>query len=426
MNLLDLLKKYILKAFYDLFLFFYKLIIRIASIWNPKAKRWLEGRRNYFQRIQEIPKQEKTVWMHAASLGEFEQGRPVLKLIREHFPKTSFIITFFSPSGYQIATKDKEFRQVYYLPLDSGANARKMLDIIKPDLVLWVKYEFWHYYLQEISKRQIPVLLISGAFRSDQRFFKPFGKFWRNILNVFDHFFLQNQTSIDVLLNIIPERKITLSGDTRCDRVINIAANFNEVPGIREFCNGKQTIVAGSTWEDDEAEWVHFIKQNPDMRFIIAPHEVDDENIKDVRNEFKTSITYSAWIDGNFSNREKTNCMIIDNIGMLSRLYAYATITYVGGGFGYDGLHNILEAAVYGKPVIFGPEFEKNFEAKELIDSGGAFSVNSALELEKTVLNLLRHPEKLVASGKAAADYVQKNAGASEKIINYIRKNELL
>lgn len=426
MNLLDLLKKYILKAFYDLFLFFYKLIIRIASIWNPKAKRWIEGRRNYFQRIPEIPKQEKTVWMHAASLGEFEQGRPVLKLIREHFPKTSFIITFFSPSGYQIATKDKEFRQVYYLPLDSGANARKMLDIIKPDLVLWVKYEFWHYYLQEISKRQIPVLLISGAFRSDQRFFKPFGKFWRNILNVFDHFFLQNQTSIDVLLNIIPERKITLSGDTRCDRVINIAANFNEVPGIMDFCNGKQTIVAGSTWEDDEAEWVHFIKQNPDMRFIIAPHEVDDENIKDVRNEFKTSITYSAWIDGNFSNREKTNCMIIDNIGMLSRLYAYATITYVGGGFGYDGLHNILEAAVYGKPVIFGPEFEKNFEAKELIDSGGAFSVNSALELEKTVLNLLRHPEKLAASGKAAADYVQKNAGASEKIINYIRKNELL
>jgi 3-deoxy-D-manno-octulosonic-acid transferase len=426
MNLLDLLKKYILKAFYDLFLFLYPLIIRIASIWNPKAKSWLEGRRNYFQEIQEIPKQEKTVWVHAASLGEFEQGRPVLKLIKEHFPKTSFIITFFSPSGYQIATKDKEFRQVYYLPLDSRKNAGKMLDIIKPDLVLWVKYEFWHYYLQEISKRQIPVLLISGAFRKNQRFFKPYGRFWRNILKAFDHFFLQNQTSRDVLLSIIPERKITLSGDTRCDRVINIVANFNEVPGIREFCNSKQTIVAGSTWEDDEAEWVHFVNQNPDMRFIIAPHEVDDENIKDVRKEFKTSITYSAWIDGNFSNPEKTNCMIIDNIGMLSRLYAYATITYVGGGFGYDGLHNILEAAVYGKPVIFGPEFEKNFEAKELIDSGGAFSVNSALELEKTVLNLLRHPEKLAASGKAAADYVQKNAGASEKIITYIREKELL
>lgn len=401
-------------------------MIRVASIWNPKAKQWLEGRRNYFQRIQEIPKPGKTVWMHAASLGEFEQGRPVLKLIIEHFPKTSFIITFFSPSGYQIATKDKDFRQVYYLPLDSRKNARKMLDIIKPNLVLWVKYEFWHYYLQEISKRQIPVLLISGAFRNNQRFFKPYGKFWRNILNAFDHFFLQNQTSRDVLLSIIPQRKITLSGDTRCDRVINIAANFDEVPGIREFCNGKQTIVAGSTWEDDEAEWVHFVNQNPDMRFIIAPHEVDDENIKDVRKEFKTSITYSSWIDKNFSNPGKINCLIIDNIGMLSRLYAYAIITYVGGGFGYDGLHNILEAAAYGKPVIFGPEFEKNFEAKELIDAGGAFSVNSALELEKTVLNLLSHPEKLAASGKAAADYVQKNAGASEKIIAYIREKELL
>ena len=415
-----------MKAFYDLFLFLYRSGIRVASIWNPKAKRWVRGRTNFFQRIREIPKKNKTVWLHAASLGEFEQGRPVLKLLKEYFPDTSFIITFFSPSGYEVASRDQEFTQVYYLPMDSANNARKMLDIIRPDLVLWVKYEFWHYYLSEIRERNIPVILISGAFRNNQRFFKPYGKFWRKILDVFEHFFLQNQISRDILQSIIPPEKITVSGDTRCDRVINIAANFSDVPGIREFCAGKQTVVAGSTWEDDEAEWVHFIHQHPEMRFIIAPHEVDEENIKDVSTEFKTSITYSFWREQGFNQLENVNCLIIDNIGMLSRLYSYATITYVGGGFGYDGLHNILEAAVYGKPVVFGPEYDKNFEAKELIDAGGAFSVNNALELEKTVGNLLSNPQKMAASGKAAADYVQKNVGASVKIVNYISEKRLL
>ena len=227
---------------------------------------------------------------------------------------------------------------------------------------------------------------------------------------------------------LIEEEKITISGDTRCDRVINIAENFKEVPGIADFCGNKKVIVAGSTWEDDEAEWTHFVKTHPEIKFIIAPHEVDEENLADVRKEFPGSLFYSEWLEAPPPLKfvEAINCIIIDNIGMLSRLYKYATITYVGGGFGYNGLHNILEAAVYGKPVIFGPEYEKNFEARDLVECSGAISIENALELEKIVNRLLNNEEEIRARGMTAKNYVYSNAGASEKIIDYFQKNRLL
>jgi len=240
---------------------------------------------------------------------------------------------------------------------------------------------------------------------------------------------VQNISSKEQLQKLVANEKITFSGDTRCDRVINIAENFIEVPGIQDFCGNNKVIVAGSTWEDDEAEWTHFVKTHPEIKFIIAPHEVDKENLNDVKKEFYNSIFYSEWIAINKTNGNsdlKTNCVIIDNIGMLSRLYKYATITYVGGGFGYNGLHNILEAAVYGKPVIFGPEYEKNFEAEEMIESTGAISIESAIELEKIVNNLLNKPEEIESRGNAAKNYIYNNAGASQKIINYIQLNRLL
>ncbi len=411
---------------YNIFLVIYSFGIRIVSFWNPKAKLWIGGRKTVFENLKNIqnPGKQKTIWMHCASLGEFEQGKPVLKKISDSFPNVSILITFFSPSGYEIAKKDKNFKQVFYLPMDSSSNAKKFINIIKPDLVLWVKYEYWFYYLKELRKKNTPVLLISGVYLNSQPFFKWYGKFWRNMLATFTHFFVQNNNSQQILELIIPKERITVSGDTRCDRVIDIATNFIEIPAIANFCGDGKVIVAGSTWEDDEAEWIHFVKHRPEIKFIIAPHEIDHENLESIKKEFSGSVYYSEYVSNNIEN-QKSNCLIIDNIGMLSRLYKYADITYIGGGFGYKGLHNILEAAVYGKPVIFGPEFEKNFEAEELINAGGGISIENALELEKVINELLSNEKEILLRGKASRDYVYNNAGASEKIISCIQKNRL-
>jgi 3-deoxy-D-manno-octulosonic-acid transferase len=413
---------------YNLFLVIYFLGIRLVSAWNKKAKLWVNGRKNLFENLNEtyVAGTRKKVWMHCASLGEFEQGRSVLKKIVENYPETTIAITFFSPSGYEIAKRDKDFKQVYYMPIDSAENATKLLDILKPDLVLWVKYEYWYYYLREIKRRNIPLLLISGVYNSNQIFFRWYGSLYRKMLDCFSHFFVQNIFSKNLLRKLIAEEKISVSGDTRCDRVINIAENFIEVPGIASFCGTNKVVVAGSTWEEDEAEWTHFVKTHPEIKFIIAPHEIDDENLVDVKKEFPGSIFYSEWMKKQVSGNEISNCMIIDNIGILSRLYKYATITYVGGGFGYNGLHNILEAAVYGKPVIFGPEYEKNFEAEELIDRSGAISIENALELEKVVNGLFDNEVEMASRGIASKNYVYNNAGASQKVIDYIQKNRLL
>jgi len=416
--------------FYHLFLFIYKTGIYFVSFWNKKAKLWIIGRKNIFKRLREaIPseKNEKIVWMHCASLGEFEQGRPVLQKLKETSPEIFIVVTFFSPSGFEIIKNNKDFKNIFYLPMDSKIHAKNFLNIVRPDLVLWVKYEYWHYYLQEIKKREIPLLMISGVYRESQVFFKWYGGFYKNMLQAFAHFFVQNENSKGWLEKLVSPEKITISGDTRCDRVINIAVNFTEVAGISEFCGNHKVIVMGSTWEDDEAEWTHYVRQHRDVKFIIAPHEIDKENLNDIKKEFEGSVFYSEWVNSNFNERiVESNCLIIDNVGMLSRLYYYATITYVGGGFGADGLHNILEAAVYGKPVIFGPEYYRNFEAEEMIDCSGGISIENALSLEKVVDNLLNNKEELIARSAAARDYVYKNAGATEKIISFIRnKNGL-
>jgi 3-deoxy-D-manno-octulosonic-acid transferase len=417
---------------YQIFLAIYSIGIRLASPWNTKAKLWVKGRSWLLKKLEAdyCPAIGKRVWIHCASLGEFEQGRPVLQQLKKDFPGISILVTFFSSSGYEIALKDKEFRDVYYLPMDSPQHAKKMTDIIRPDLVLWVKYEYWFYYLREFRRRNIPVLLISGVYRTSQPFFKWYGKFWHNMLEAFTHFFVQERASEDNLQKIIAAARITVAGDTRCDRVITIAESFTEVPGITDFCGNAPVIVAGSTWEDDEAEWTHFVKQHPEIKFIFAPHEIDAENLAFVRSEFSGSVLYSDYLQMHKPiqpGKEATpNCLIIDNIGMLSRLYKYATITYVGGGFGYKGLHNILEAAVFGKPVIFGPEYEKNFEAEELIDCSGAISIGNALELEQVINNLLLNREEAGSRGTAAKNYVYKNAGATQKIIDFIQKNRLL
>jgi len=423
--------------FYHLFLILYKSGIYLVSFWNKKAKLWISGRKNVFEEIQtalQSTVNKKIVWMHSASLGEFEQGRPVLNKIKEEFPDVTIFLTFFSPSGYEIVKSNKDFKNVFYLPMDSKIHAKKWMDILNPALVLWVKYEYWHFYLQEIKQRHIPLLMVSGVYRSNQVFFRWYGGFYTNMLKCFTHFFVQNEDSKEHLQKLIPLEKITVSGDTRCDRVINIAENFTEVPAIAAFCGHHKVIVAGSTWEDDEAEWTHFVRQHPEIKFIIAPHEIDEENLADVRKEFG-GMFYSEWLEKQLpainaqplpNDNEQVNCLIIDNIGMLSRLYYYATVTYVGGGFGDDGLHNILEAAVYGKPVIFGLEYDKNFEAQEMIDCSGAISIENAIDLEKEVNNLLKNESELISRGTAAKNYIYRNAGATDKIISFLKAQDLM
>lgn len=407
--------------FYQIFLFLYRTGIYVVSLWNPKAKLWIKGRIFLFSRLKKNfrPGNEPVVWMHCASLGEFEQGRPLLLNIQEKYPRTKIILTFFSPSGYEIVKRKNIFSHVYYLPVDSYMHARKWMNLVKPTLVIWVKYEYWYYYLTEIKRRNIPLLMVSGVYLRSQPFFKWYGSLYRKMLSCFTHFFVQNTSSARYLRTVVSKEKITIAGDTRCDRVIQIAENFKELEGITEFCGAHRVVVAGSTWEDDEAVWAHYIRTQTELRFIVAPHEIDQENLEQVKKMLDGSILYSEWLA---SGRDQDiNCLIIDNIGMLSSLYRYATLTYVGGGFGADGLHNILEAAVYGKPVLFGPAISKNFEAGDLIDCFGAISINHALELEETVDRLLADEEEILRRGEAAKKYVYMHAGATSKIMDYIQ-----
>ncbi|MEO6327675.1 MAG: glycosyltransferase N-terminal domain-containing protein [Ginsengibacter sp.] len=414
---------------YRFFLLLYYTCIRILSLWNLKAKAWIEGRKN-FPAIDYTKGNNEVVWMHCASLGEFEQGRPLIEAIKSCYPSCKIVISFFSSSGYEIIKNFEGADHIFYLPEDSPRNAKKLISQINPALVLWVKYEYWFYFLNALKKKSIPTLLISGVYRTNMPFFKWYGTLWKTMLNSFTHFFVQNQHSKITLEKLIPAEKITNSGDTRFDRVITIAQKFQPVRGIKEFCGDHPILVAGSTWEDDEAEWIHYVKTHPDFRFIIAPHEIDQENLASIKRQFPTSIFYSEWMKNEqrstINGQRIINCIIIDNIGMLSRLYKYASICYVGGGFGSDGLHNILEAAVYGKPVIFGPEFGRNFEAIEMIEHGGAISIDNAIELEKILNELLSDDTELNRKGEAARNYIYGKAGATKKIMGFIKKNVFL
>ena len=432
------------KLLYNLFLILYSVGIRMASAWNPKAKKWVQGRRNIFDTINaQLPTANcQLIWMHCASLGEFEQGRPLLEELKSNAStgsasKVKIVLTFFSPSGYEVMKDYKGADYVFYLPMDSPANAKKFLDVVQPSLVLWVKYEYWFYYLSEIKQRNIPAILVSGIFRPGQPFFKWYGGIWKKMLQTFTHFFVQNEESESLLAALGFKDNVTINGDTRFDRVLEIAKNFKPVPYIDSFCGNSYVIVAGSTWEEDEIELLHFVNVHKHIKFIIAPHEIDKINLKDVKDEFPNSVFYSdlstvasAKVDNlqgpADEQRHFPNVLIIDNIGMLSSLYKYATVTYVGGGFGADGVHNVLEAAVYGKPVVFGPVYEKFDEATGLVKAEGGISIDGPVNLEAVLNNLLNDEAERKRRGEAARLYVQENAGASKKIIEFIQEKRLL
>ncbi len=422
--------------FYHIFLWLYKIGIRLISPWNRKAKLWLEGRKGLFERIGvEISGPRRSgpvIWMHCSSLGEFEQGRPVLERLRKDSPECRIVLTFFSPSGYETKKDYKGADHIFYLPLDSPKNARQFVNLIKPDLVLWVKYDYWYYFLAELKKRNIPVLLISGIFRPDQPFFHWYGRLHRYMLECFTHLFVQTEGSKTLLGKLRLTEQVSVSGDTRFDRVIEIAEGGAPLPLIAAFCGVRPVIVAGSTWEEDEEELDHYANTHPELRFVVAPHEIGEDRLREVEGLFRHAVRYSTLANAeaaaavSLAGWPEPNVLIIDNIGMLSRLYRYATITYIGGGFGDDGVHNVLEAAVYGKPVVFGPVIEKYIEAIELTESGGGLIIDSALEAEKVFNRLLQDPQECRETGEASRNYVHSKKGATERIIRYITMKKLL
>ncbi|MEO6490315.1 MAG: glycosyltransferase N-terminal domain-containing protein [Ferruginibacter sp.] len=405
---------------YDLFLLLYNFGIRLVSPWNRKARLWIRGR----QRFPSGTFREKTIWMHCASLGEFEQGRPLLEDIKKKYPSYKIVLSFFSPSGYEIRKNYPGADLVFYLPMDNKTNARKLIDTLNPSLVLWVKYEFWYYYLTELKQRKIPVLLVSGIFRSTQPFFKWYGRIWKDMLECFSYLFIQNHESIKLLSSIGKKDHVEIAGDTRFDRVITIAEKKEPVAYIEGFINGHPVLIAGSTWEEDQIELFHFVKTRPDIKFIIAPHEVSDKNLYDVKKEFAGSIFYSSLSEAYMA--EAAHVLIINNVGMLAKLYQYATVSFVGGGFGDDGVHNVLEAAVFGRPVVFGPVYEKYEEASGLVESGGGHSVRNLLELEALLNKLFDENRSPSESGAAAKAFVYGHRGATKKILDHIERNRLL
>jgi len=412
---------------YNLFLWTYGLAVRMVATWNVKARRWLDGRRGLMDKVRTALEGEKApiIWMHCSSLGEFEQGRPVLEKLREKYASHKFVLTFFSPSGYEVRKDYKGADYIFYLPMDGPVRSNDFVETVNPRLVLWIKYDYWYYYLNALRKRDVPLILVSGIFRKDHVFFRWYGGLQRKMLQAFTHFFVQTEGSFDRLQKLGIISNVSVSGDTRFDRVIEIVEQFEGIPLVEKFCGQQPVIVAGSTWLEDEEEIDHFANTNPNIRFIVAPHEIDEDRLREIEGLFETSIRYSELSTGD--GRENTpNVLIIDNIGLLSRLYHYATIAYVGGGFGDDGVHNVLEAAVYGKPVVFGPVYDRYIEAVELVGSGGGFSIENALEAEELFKQLIDNKEEYHQACEASREYVYSRKGATEKILRVIQEKRLL
>lgn len=402
----------------------FALALKGASAFNPKAKLFKDGRTHIFEEIKaaigsksNIPR----VWFHCASLGEFEQGRPVIERFKDEYPEYEIFLTFFSPSGYEVRKDYSLADYVFYLPLDSAENARKFIDLVNPGIAFFVKYEFWYFYLYELKKRSIPVFSISAIFRSDQLFFKSYGGFYRDILQFFDHIFVQDRNS-KLLLQELGIENVTVSGDTRFDRVNALRTSFKKIPLVEEFKDDKPIVVVGSSWKEDLEVLIPFINNNIfGLKFIIAPHEIHKDNIKAIQLSLKKpNIRYSEALALSDHSLSSYNVLIIDNIGLLSSLYHYGEYAYIGGSFG-EGLHNILEPSTFGIPVIFGDKnYAKFKEAKELISAGGALAIGNERELHNA-FQLLADKKHLQKAGKTNADYVLANIGATDQILKYCK-----
>ena len=407
-----------MRLLYSLTIRLYFLGIYIFALFDKKARLWLAGRKGIFRRLdKEIHKEDKIIWFHASSLGEFEQGRPVMDEIRKSHTEFKILLTFFSPSGYEIRKNYQGADYIFYLPIDFKRNAARFINIVKPDKVFFIKYEYWYHYLKALNNRKIPVYLISAIFRKNQLFFRWYGGWYRKMLNYFTHIFVQNDESLR-LLNQHGFRHTTSSGDTRFDRVADIARQTKPIDIAQKFCNDHTVVICGSTWEKDEEFLIRYINQSDSkLKFIIAPHEIHQPHVIKITSALKKP--YIKFSEANSGGLSEKQVLIIDNIGMLSSLYKYGDWAYIGGGFG-AGIHNILEAATFILPVVFGPQYGKFKEAVDLVRLQGAFSISGYSELTDIFDSFLSDKDKRKKSGEIAGKYVNDNQGATLKIMKMI------
>lgn len=413
---------------YDLLILFAGFVLKITALFNKKIKLFIDGRKQTFFKLQQaISEKDEVIWMHCASLGEFEQGRPIIEKLKLKFPNRKVVLTFFSPSGYEVRKNYEYADVVCYLPLDSTQNAKRFLDIVHPQLVIFVKYEFWPNLLKELKIWNIETLLISGIFRENQLFFKSYGGWMRKSLATFSHFFVQDENSKQ-LLNSINFNNVTVSGDTRFDRVFEITQQNNKLSFIEEFIDNKYTLVAGSTWKEDEMMLVDYInnKASENEKFIIAPHNINPKDIANLKNSISKNVVlfsekpFDATQDG--KNLSDYQVFIIDTVGILTKIYSYAAIAYVGGGFTKTGVHNVLEPATFGIPILIGPNYHKFNEAIDLVKNKACFVVANSKELSLHLDKFFQSNDLRLKTGESGKKQVVDKTGATAKILEFIAK----
>jgi 3-deoxy-D-manno-octulosonic-acid transferase len=410
-----------MQILYDILIYIARLFIPILALFNTKMRFFYRGRKGVFSNLRKsISPKDKTIWMHCASLGEFEQGRPILEKLKSQYPDYKLVLSFFSPSGFEIRKNYSGVDVIIYLPLDTKRNVKLFIDLVHPTIAIFVKYEFWPNLLNELKTRKITTLLVSGIFRKEQHFFKKNATRFRASLDAFSHFFVQNQTSVSLLQSIHYDN-VTLSGDTRFDRVADIINQNKELPIIKEFSANAHVLVSGSTWSPDEKLLVNYIDKeaSKDEKFIIAPHNIDKVGITRLQQaiQSKTQLYSKATVQ----NIKDVKVLIIDSIGLLTSIYAYANVSFVGGGFG-TGIHNILEPATYGIPIIIGTNYQKFKEAQDLIDAKACFVIDSKERLTKQLKMFYIDNDYTIQSGLQSLNYIKENIGATSIIMKFINK----
>jgi 3-deoxy-D-manno-octulosonic-acid transferase len=389
-------------------------------MWNSKARNWVDGRKAVFDEIKsKVNPQEKKIWFHCASLGEFEQARPVIELFRQRNPAFKVLLTFFSPSGYEVRKNYSGADYVFYLPADTAANARKFIELIKPSLAVFTKYDFWFNYLQQLEKNKIPVAVFSAAFRKDQYFFQEYGNWFLQILSRIDIIYVQDDESRK-LLRKAKFNNVMVCGDTRFDRVMQIAEYPVDFPLIEKFKGDRTTIIAGSTWKEDERIIIELIKKRKDtMKFIIAPHETSEDRVAGLTEQIPiASLRFSQANEKNISD---VNVLVIDSVGILSQLYRYADVAYVGGGFG-KGIHNILEPAAFSVPIIIGPNYKKFNEAVDMVNLSMAFTIDKFRQMNNKITDFFFIKGSDVTIRKRIAEYMNSKKGATQQVVEGLEK----
>jgi 3-deoxy-D-manno-octulosonic-acid transferase len=414
--------------FYQLFCWTYPLLLRLAAPFHPKARAWVKGRRGIFDRLEALRGKGPWVWVHCASLGEFEQGRPIMESIRKNYPAYRILLTFFSPSGYEHQKHFAGADHVEYLPMDGPRNAKRFLEIVEPRLVIFVKYEFWFFYLKKIFYRNIPLLLVSAYFRPTMSFFKWYGQLSRKMLTRFHHIFVQDELSKNLLAQIGIEQNVEIGGDTRFDRVKALAQLPATETIVGRLLTHRKAIVVGSSWPADEALWLAVLPwlQTQGLSLVLVPHEVDSNHLQSMQKQFPSAVRYTEILAG---KNWDTEVLMIDRIGLLAELYRYGWVNYVGGGLTSGGVHNVLEAAVYARPVITGPRIEKYREAVELARANGSYTLpaeKTSEQLQRQLEAWLGDPMQADAVGERAGRYVQARTGAADRVLRYIQENRLL